>query len=84
MGAPKRVIGEVGEYTFYAGDALGTGETCYTFTINGERKVWEWYPTIDKMLLAAVCEKYTGHRGADGDGVGTAADWVARMIGLEK
>jgi hypothetical protein len=50
----------------------------------GKPNVMEWQTGLDRCLLAAVCGKYTGgQRGAGGPGVGTAADWVARMIGMD-
>lgn len=39
--------------------------------------------TLDMCVAAALAAKYTGHQGASGTGVGTAADWFAKMIGLE-
>lgn len=50
---------------------------------HGLPKVGELYPSLDRALIAWVGEKYTGPRGAGGTGVGTAADWFARMIGMD-
>lgn len=49
----------------------------------GRPKVGEYHRTLDRALIAMVGEKYTGSRGAGGTGVGTAADWFARMIGMD-
>lgn len=49
----------------------------------GRPKVGEYHRTLDRALIAMVGEKYTGPRGAGGTGVGTAADWFARMIGMD-
>lgn len=60
--------------------AYGKGEV----NDKGEPKVGEYHRTLDRALIAAVGEKYTGPRGAGGTGVGTAADWFARMIGMDQ
>lgn len=49
----------------------------------GLLKVGEFHTSLDRALIAWVGEKYTGPRGAGGTGVGTAADWFARMIGMD-
>lgn len=49
----------------------------------GLPKTGELYFSLDRALIAWVGEKYTGPRGAGGTGVGTAADWFARMIGMD-
>jgi hypothetical protein len=49
----------------------------------GMPKTGEFYNSLDRALIAWVGEKYTGPRGAGGTGVGTAADWFARMIGMD-
>lgn len=51
---------------------------------NGLPKVGEFHVSLDRALIALVAEKYTGPRGAGGPGVGTAADWFARMIGMDQ
>ena len=50
----------------------------------GRPKVGEYHRSLDRALISAVGEKYTGPRGAGGTGVGTAADWFARMIGMDQ
>lgn len=50
----------------------------------GVPKTGELYASLDRALIAWVGEKYTGPRGAGGSGVGTAADWFARMIGMDQ
>lgn len=50
---------------------------------SGKPKLGELYTSLDRALIAWVGEKYTGPRGAGGSGVGTAADWFARMIGMD-
>jgi hypothetical protein len=50
----------------------------------GMPKTGELYESLDRALIAWVGEKYTGPRGAGGTGVGTAADWFARMIGMDQ
>lgn len=49
----------------------------------GRPKVGEYHRTLDRALIDMVGQKYTGPRGAGGTGVGTAADWFARMIGMD-
>lgn len=50
----------------------------------GIPKTGELYASLDRALISWVAEKYTGPRGAGGSGVGTAADWFARMIGMDQ
>jgi hypothetical protein len=50
----------------------------------GLPKTGELFISLDRALIAWVGEKYTGPRGAGGTGVGTAADWFARMIGMDE
>lgn len=49
----------------------------------GMPKTGELYDSLDRALVAWVGEKYTGPRGTGGTGVGTAADWFCRMIGMD-
>lgn len=49
----------------------------------GKPKIREYHRSLDRAIIAAVGEKYTGPRGAGGTGVGTAADWFAKMIGMD-
>lgn len=49
----------------------------------GKPKIGEFHRSLDRAIISAVGEKYTGPRGAGGTGVGTAADWFARMIGMD-
>lgn len=49
----------------------------------GKPKIREYHRSLDRAIIAAVGEKYTGPRGAGGEGVGTAADWFAKMIGMD-
>jgi hypothetical protein len=49
----------------------------------GLPKTGELFVSLDRALIAWVGEKYTGPRGAGGTGVGTAANWFARMIGMD-
>jgi hypothetical protein len=76
----------VGEYTIteYAETWFGEPVTTYATQIGEGRESNERHFSLDKALLAVVAEKYTGPRGAGGSGVGTAADWFAFAIGLEK
>lgn len=50
----------------------------------GIPKTGELFASLDRALISWVGEKYTGPRGAGGSGVGTAADWFARMIGMDQ
>lgn len=85
----SRVIGdiEIGEYTFFAVVGHGfpeyDGVALWRFGIDGRKKSGELYASLDHAMVAAVAEKHTGPRGAGGSGVGTAADWFMRMIGVE-
>ena len=85
---------EMPEVTFYQAEDHGfTGEHegkplfCYgkpnDMNDRGIPKTGELYASLDRALVAWVGEKYTGPRGAGGEGVGTAADWFARMIGMD-
>lgn len=49
----------------------------------GKPKIGEFHRSLDRAIISAVGEKYTGPRGAGGTGVGTAADWFARIIGMD-
>lgn len=88
-------LATLGGWTFYEGTDHGfTGELegrpLYGYvqavpegTAAGKPDVNEWYPSLDHAMVAAVAEKHTGRRGAGGTGVGTAADWFMRMIGVD-
>jgi hypothetical protein len=67
------------EYEGKALYAYGKGE----HDDRGRPKVGEYHRSLDRALIAMVGQKYTGPRGAGGTGVGTAADWFARMIGMD-
>lgn len=49
----------------------------------GKPKLGEFHQSLDRAMVAAIGEKYTGSRGAGGTGVGTAADWFCRMVGMD-
>lgn len=80
----------LGEYVFreYTNHGFSdhAGKTLWKFEIDGGQAVGfnELYETLDYAMVAAVGQKYTGRRGASGDGVGTAADWFMKMIGADK
>jgi hypothetical protein len=88
--------GTLGGWTFYRWeDHTFTGEfegrPLYGYvqavpegTAAGRPDVGEWYPSLEHAMAAAIAEKYTGRRGAGGTGVGTAADWFMRMIGVDQ
>ena len=90
------MVAQLGDWTFWAWDGHPfenhQGRTLYGFELvaepgePGKPKVPEWTTSLDRAILAAVCGKYTNGnvRGAAGSGVGTAADWVARMIGMDQ
>jgi hypothetical protein len=76
----------VGEYTIteYADVWGGEDVTTYATKIGDQREsIWR-HLSLDKALLAVVAEKHTGPPMAGGGGVGSAADWFALAIGLEK
>lgn len=85
---------EMPEVTFYQvedhGFSAHEGRPLYAYGKPGETnhhgipKTGELYPALDRALVAWVAEKYTGPRGADGTGIGTAADWFMRMIGADQ
>jgi hypothetical protein len=87
------MVGQIGDWTFWAWDGHPfenhAGKTLYSYELTTKpgivpgSPVGEWSPSIDRAMIAAVGEKYTGPRGAGGTGVGTAADWFARMIGMD-
>jgi hypothetical protein len=84
---------EMPEVTFYEvvdhGFEQHKGRPLYAYGKPGETdshgipKTGELHAALDRALIAWVGEKYTGPRGAGGQGVGTAADWFARMIGMD-
>lgn len=87
------LVAQLGDWTFWAWDGhpfeSHAGKTLYSYELTTRpgivpgHPVGEWFPSIDRAMIAAVGEKYTGPRGAGGTGVGTAADWFARMIGMD-
>lgn len=77
----------VGEWTFH--QVEDHGKPLFGFTTpdsktdtDGKPRIGEYYRTLEHAMAAAIAEKYTGPRGAGGEGVGTAADWFMRMIGV--
>ena len=72
---------KVGDYTI--NEYNDKGRALFAFELGSEVCISEYYDSLDMALIAMVSEKYTGRRGASGEGVGTAADWFARMIGLK-
>jgi len=87
------MVSQIGDWTFWAWDGhpfeSHADKTLYSYELATKpgivpgHPVGEWFPSIDRAMIAAVGEKYTGPRGAGGTGVGTAADWFARMIGMD-
>ena len=77
----------VGEYTFFEVEDHGFSQyhdsPMYKFVRAGDFTNNTYYESLDRAMVAAVGEKYTGPRGASGSGVGTAADWFMYMIGYE-
>lgn len=74
-------------YTFEAVEGHGFSfpafpRVMYRFKINGQGN-HEMYQSLDRAMVAAVGEKYTGPRSAGGGGVGTAADWFCVMVGMD-
>lgn len=88
------LMGQIGDWTFWEGSDHGftghEGQPLYAYEKvsdpgePGKPKTGEWFTSLDRAMIAAVGEKYTGPRGAGGTGVGTAADWFARMIGMDE
>lgn len=79
----------VGEWTFYEMESDDQPEPLYAFgpadQISGSGlpvRGSELYPTLEHAMAAAIAEKHTGPRGAGGSGVGTAADWFMKMLGV--
>jgi hypothetical protein len=87
------MLAQIGDWTFWGWDGhpfeAHQGNTLYAYEKvsdpgePGKPKTGEWFASLDRALIGAVGEKYTGPRGAGGTGVGTAADWFARMIGMD-
>lgn len=82
---------EMPEVTFYQVEGFTEdGRTLYAYgkpndmDDRGKPRTGELFNSLDRALIAWVGEKYTGPRGAGGTGVGTAADWFARMIGMDQ
>lgn len=79
----------VGEWTFY--EVAGHG-----FPMNPDKPVYRYerdgiadheqdrnsYWSIEEAMAAAIASKYTGVQGAGGTGVGTAAMWFIRSLGI--
>lgn len=95
MSGHYTVAGQIGDWTFWAWEGHpftgeNEGRTLYAYEPvdkpgkPGDPNTGEWFASLDRALIAAVGEKYTGPRGAGGTGVGTAADWFARMIGMDE
>lgn len=88
------MISQIGDWTFWAWDGHPfenhQGRTLYAYEPvskpgePGKPNTGEWFASLDRAMIAAIGEKYTGPRGAGGTGVGTAADWFARMIGMDE
>jgi hypothetical protein len=84
---------QIGDWTFYEGEDHGfsahEGRSLFAYEpvsnpgSPGKPNTGEWFTSLDRAMIAAIGEKYTGPRGAGGTGVGTAADWFARMIGMD-
>jgi hypothetical protein len=76
------LLARLGDWTFW--EVWDHGKPSYGFEkVNDETpRIREYYPSLDRAIIAAIGEKYTGPRG--GTGVGTAADWFARMIGMDQ
>jgi hypothetical protein len=83
----------VGEWTFHRVTDHGfsgelEGVALFGFEVQGELgtfgkpKLGELYLSLEHAMAAAIAEKHTGKRGAGGTGVGTAADWFMKMIGV--
>lgn len=70
-------------FTTHDGKALYAYTKADTYQEDGNPKLGEFHASLDRAIIAAIGEKYTGPRGAGGTGVGTAADWFARMIGMD-
>lgn len=78
----------IGPYTFFEmvdnGFPDHAGKTLWTFTIEGQQHSSTLYATLDHAMVAAVGERHTGPRGANGPGVDTAAGWFMKMIGADQ
>lgn len=83
----------VGDWTFYQVEGHGFSgalkdRPLFGYTVgdqmddDGLPRLGELYGTLEHAMAAAIAEKYTGPRGAGGTGVGTAADWFMRMLGV--
>jgi hypothetical protein len=94
MSGHYTMAGQLGDWTFWAWDGHpftgeNEGRTLYAYEpVSNPGDVvkpntGEWFTSLDRAMIAAVGEKYSGKRGAGGEGVGTAADWFARMIGMD-
>ena len=79
----------VGEYVIEEVEGHGfsdwQGQPLYRFHLENQRQgLNELFPSLDYALVAAVGQKWTGHRGAGGSGVDTAAGWFMKMIGADR
>ena len=90
------MLAQLGDWTFwevwdhgfigpeYDGKPLFGYENVSNPGTPGKPKLGEYHRSLDRAIVAAVGEKYTGPRGAGGTGVGTAADWFCKMIGMDQ
>ena len=92
-------LAQLGDWTFYEVQDHGftgpeyDGKPMYAYEklsdrnpegLLGRKPKWgEFHRSLDRAMVAAVGEKYTGTRGAGGTAVGTAADWFCRMVGMD-
>lgn len=83
----------VGEWQFFEIDGRQItdsyeGRKLFGFTANTEDaeagNAGEWFNSLEHAMAAAIAEKHTGRRGGGGTGIGTAADWFMRMIGVDQ
>ncbi len=81
-------LSDLGDWSFFEGTWPAWGDSpdrqVFSFGPRGAygNRSSEWYNTIEHAMAAAIAEKHTGQRGAGGTGVGTAADWFMKMIGV--
>ena len=80
----KTKVGEVAGFEFFEVDGFAGYDKLYQFAVAGEEPDLFCWESLDRAVVEAIGQKYTGVPGAMGPGVDSAAGWFMKMIGSEK
>lgn len=80
----KNKVGEVAGFEFFEVDGFGGYDKLYKFSIAGEEPGSFCWESLERAIVEAIGQKYTGKIGAMGTGVDTAGGWFMKMIGANK